>query len=364
MLIDPLGRQASSMGCTGSSTFSGGLTLAYSGTYTIGVDPRGTTGSVSINLNGFANVSGTLPVGIPTTIATSIPGQTAKYVFSGTAGQIVDIALTNSTFTSCWYYSISNPDGSTLRGSTITCGTHNVSGKLTLPSAGTYSLRIDPGTGTGGVTATLTQMVTQSLAFNTPLTVNSTLAGQLFNLTFGGNTGQVIDLAFINSTFTACWYYSISNPNGTTLRGSTITCGSHNVSGKLTLPSTGIYSIMIDPAEGTGGVSTTLTQMITQSLAFNTPLTVNSTLAGQLFSLAFSGSLGQVIDLAQTNSTYGCWYYSISNPDGSTLKGSTITCGSSNNSGNLTLPSTGTYSILIDPAEGTGGVTSTLTLIQ
>src|SRR5207253_8741907 len=136
--------------------------------------------------------------------------------FSGTANQIVDLAMTGSTYNSCWSYTIFNTDGTRL--AAPSCGyPASSTGSLTLSSPGTYSVLIDPGSAVGGVTATLTQRMTQSLAFNTPLTVSSTLVGQIFALSFSGMVNQIVDLTMTGSTYNTCWNYKIFNPDGTRL---------------------------------------------------------------------------------------------------------------------------------------------------
>ncbi|QEE28001.1 hypothetical protein FTW19_08330 [Terriglobus albidus] len=358
LLIDPFGNQLATTGC-GSGGYLPTQTLTYSGTYTVGIDPGGTTGAAPITLNGFSTVTGVLQFAAPTLISTSYPGQKANFVFSGVAGQILDLALTDKTYSTCFSYTIVNPNGSTLKNGPI-CGSGAATGVFTLPGSGTYSLLIDPGSSVGAVTATLTQRINQSLALNTPLSISSTLAGQLFNIAFSGSANQIVDLALTSSAYNPCLNYTLLNPDGSALKSSLV-CGSGASTGALTLPSSGTYSLLIDPGPGVGGLTMTLTQRINQSLTLNTPLPISSTLAGQIFNITFSGSTNQIIDLALASDTYGsCLNYTLLNPDSSTLK-SSLVCGGGATTGVLTLPSSGTYSILIDPGAGVGGLTAILT---
>ena len=98
--------------------------MPVTGTYTVLVDPGGTaTGSVTLQLNTFSDLSGTITIGTPLTVTTTGIGQNARYTFSGTAGQQISLTLTNSTYTGCIALatSILKPDGTTL-GSTSICG--------------------------------------------------------------------------------------------------------------------------------------------------------------------------------------------------------------------------------------------------
>src|SRR5439155_1595985 len=98
LLIDPYGRQLTSMACTGTGHFSGEQALAHTATYTIAIVPDPTTGSGSINLNGYSNVTGVLDPQTPVNISTTQAGQVFDLTFSGTAGQVVSVAATSVTY--------------------------------------------------------------------------------------------------------------------------------------------------------------------------------------------------------------------------------------------------------------------------
>ena len=378
LVLDPYGRQLTSMTCTGTGQFSGEQTLAYTGTYTIGIDPGSATGSVSINLNGFSDQTGVLIPGVPVNIKTSYPGQRAIYSFSGTAGQVVSLAMTNSTYSGdCPNVSIRNPNGTTLASTTICGGSSSSLSNETLPTTGTYTVLVNPGVATGGYTYTLTQNITQSLPFNSPLTVSSALAGQSFDLTFSGTAAQqVVSLVITNNSYPCggppLFYgnlnVSILKPDGTTLVSDNALCGSDSLN-NVNLPTTGTYTVLVNPGATTGGVTFTLTPNITEPIVFNTPLSVSSSLAGQVFDLTFSGTAAQVVSLVITNNSYPCGgpplFYgnlnvSILKPDGTTLVSDNALCGSGSLN-NVSLPTTGTYTVLVNPKMTTGGATFDLT---
>jgi YD repeat-containing protein len=262
LFIDPYGRQLTSMACTGTGHFSGEQLLAYTGTYTIGIDPASTTGSVSINLNGFSDVTGVLYPRVPVNISTSYPGQRALYFFSGTAGQVVSVAATSVTYPcySAVSWSIVKPDGTNLVSSGL-CANVGAFNNQTLPTTGTYTVVLNPYATTGGGTFTLTQNITQALAFNTPLSVSSTLAGQVFDLTFSGTAGQVVSVAATSVTY-PCYSgvgWSIVKPDGTNLVSSGL-CASSGSFNNQTLPTTGTYTVVLNPYATTGGGTFTLSQ--------------------------------------------------------------------------------------------------------
>ena len=86
------------------------------------------------------------------------PGQNALFTFGGTAGQVVSTSATNATFQGCYNFSllILKPDGSTLA-SVNACGASASLTNKTLPSTGTYTIKLDPvGSTTGSATLRLT----------------------------------------------------------------------------------------------------------------------------------------------------------------------------------------------------------------
>jgi trimeric autotransporter adhesin len=92
-------------------------------------------------------VTGSLVVGDPAqTIAITRPGQTAKYTFSGTSGQLLRLNWTAPTVGSGATVSVSvlKPDGSTLTSGSFV---NNVTGFIninSIPTAGTYTVVFDP----------------------------------------------------------------------------------------------------------------------------------------------------------------------------------------------------------------------------
>src|SRR6185437_3235594 len=88
------GTQVASLISSGGSTTTN-LTNLAAGIYTILVIPNNAaTANLQITLG--AGVTGTLPTdGTSTTVATNVPGQSAYFTFSGSAGQNIALALTN-----------------------------------------------------------------------------------------------------------------------------------------------------------------------------------------------------------------------------------------------------------------------------
>ena len=371
-IVNPDGTTLGSSSSCGSSAFLDSLTLPANGTYTVVIDPQGTTtGSANVLLSTFTDITGTITAGTPITVTTTTAGQNARYTFSGTAGLQISVTVSNSTYSGCLSLTakVLNPDGSQL-GSTSTCGSSLFVDSLKLGSTGTYTLVIDPqGTATGSATLLLNTFndVTGTITAGTPITATTTTAGQNALYTFSGTAGQQISVNITNSTYTGCSSLAarVLNPDGSTL-GSSSTCGSTLLVDSLTLGSTGTYTVVIDPqgtATGSATVLLTTFNDVVGTITPGTPVTATTTSIGQNARYTFSGTAGQQVSVNLSNSTYtGCTavVVSILKPDGTTL-GSTGICNSSTGFlDSLTIPTTGTYTVRVDPQ---GTTTGSITLL-
>jgi len=372
----------------GSTTFAGGsgfldtLTLPTAGTYTVEVDPTGAnTGSITLTLyNVPADITGTITAGgsaVTSTIGT--PGQNARYTFSGTANQRVSLKLTNSTI-ALGTARLLKPDGSTLASTSFVTGSGFLDTQ-TLPTAGTYTVEIDPsGANTGSITLTL---------YNVPADVTGTITaggsavtgtigtpGQNGAYTFSGTVNQRVSLKLSNVTIgtSQCCSVRISilKPDGTTLVAPTLVGTSGGFIDTTTLPVAGSYTIVIDPqGADTGSITLTLYDVpadITGSLTIGgSALTITMSVPGQNGRPTFSGTSGQNIRLTMSSVTIGtsaCCSAKVSilKPDGTTLVPPTFV-GTSGGTINTTLTATGTHTIVVDPqAADTGSITLALTL--
>ena len=254
----------------GCNLFQSPVPLLQQGTYTLEIAPiSGVTGSVTVTLWVFQNLSGTITSGTPVPVTINIPGQAELLTFSGTAGQVASAQLSNYTFGGGYggaIVSILNPDGSTLTSASM-CG--NVVGgcnlflnQITLPQTGTYTLEIAPTNGaTGSATASLwlfqNQVGTATSGTPVPVTINT--PGQDAQLTFSGMAGQIARAQIINSTFSSsCGEANITilNPDGSQLTNQ-LTCNG-GVSSGVVLPATGTYTLVIAPPNGATGSASVL----------------------------------------------------------------------------------------------------------
>ncbi|HEY2499109.1 MAG TPA: IPT/TIG domain-containing protein [Candidatus Angelobacter sp.] len=361
--------------CNGSTGFMDSFTLPATDTYTVLVNPQGTTtGSVTMLLNTFGDISGTITVGVPLTVTTTAVGQNARYTFSGAGGQQLSMNLSGNTYIGCnaVVLSVLQSNGATV-GSTGIC--NNATGfmdSFTLPATGTYTVFVNPqGTTTGSVTLLLNTFtdVTGTISFGTPLTAATTVAGQNARYTFNGTLGQQLSMNLSGNTYVGCnaVVVSVLQSNGTTVGSAGVCNGTTGFMDSFTLPATGTYTVLVNPQGATTGSVTLLLNTFTDvsgTISVGTPVTATTTVAGQNARYTFSGTAGQQMSMNLTGNTYtGCnaVVISILQSNGATV-GSAGICNSSTGSLNsVTLPVTGTYTVFVDPqGTTTGSVTMLL----
>ena len=121
-----------------------------------------------------------------------------------------------------------------------------------------------------------------------------------------------------------------------------------------TLPTSGTYTIVIDPNNtNTGSMTLTLYDVAADPAGSVTvggsALNVTTTVPGQNATVTFSGTSGQQVTVHVTSNTMSTVTVKLLKPDGSTL--TTTTSGSASfNLATQTLSVTGTYTISIDPS--------------
>lgn len=363
---------------------SGGLLEASifstTGTYAIVVDPSSTyTGSITFTLYLSTDVTNTIAAnGTGVGITTTTAGQNARLNFNATANQRVYLKITSVSMsggTNNWVVvSINKLDGSTLGTATVDSSGGTID-TLTLPTDGTYYVYVDPTNASTG-TATLTLYdVPADITGTIPtdgstITATTTALGQNAKYTFSGTTNQRVYLKLSSVSLSGGspnWAtVSIRKPDGTSLVSTTVSS-----SGQIdtaTLPTTGTYTVLVDPLNTCyGSVTLNLYDVPADDTgtitAGGSSATVTTTTPGQNGTRTFSGTVDQRISLNITNVsvTGNSWVtIVIKKPDGSQLTSTTV-----DSSGGFidtrTLTVTGTYTIFIDPnASNTGSVTLTL----
>jgi hypothetical protein len=313
--------------------------------------------------------------GTALTMKTTSAGEKATASFSGTAGHRLSVRISSATIKS-YTISVKNPDGTTLKSAGPWNVTGGFLGPLAMATTGTYKIVIAPAStyiGKAVVQAwdVPADLVTAIPTDGTLTTQTYTAPSQNGTLTFSGTAGQRIALlAGGGSTTARNVSVSIKAPSGATVLAAASVGYSSSFFGPLTLAETGTYTITANPKTYLIGtcefqlwsVPADQTGTLTmgggnQVLSFTTP--------GQNASLTFAGTLGQKVTLAVSpvslTNVNGATI-TIRKPDNTLLSTLAVT-----NSGTLvepiTLPATGTYTVLVDPtAQAAGSITLSLYL--
>jgi hypothetical protein len=357
---------------------TGVLTLPVSGTYTVQFVPAAAvTGNVAVQLQ--TPFSGTLTAGgaaISNSLAAE-PGDVISLSFAGTAGQAVDfVTQPDSSFTSFSFsntVTITEPDGQTQLYANRNVTIYNLTGQLILPVTGTYTLQFIPGAPVGGnVSIQLDTPITDTLTAGAGAVSNSLSSepGDAISLTFAGTAGQQVELVTQpDSSFTSFSFsntVTITEPDGQTQLYANHNVTGSNLTGLMTLPTTGTYTAQFSPGAPVGGsVSMLLESPITGTLTPDGAAIVSDLTnePGDIIQLSFAGTTGQAVELVtQPSSSFSSFSFSntitITEPDGQTqlyanrnVTGTTLT-------GILILPTTGTYVASFLPGSFVGGTVS------
>jgi subtilisin family serine protease len=362
-------------------------TLPLTGAYTILLDPQGSsTGGATVTLYDVPpdTVGSIEPGGDPATVTTIVPGQNARLVFSGVAGRQVSVKLTDVTIGSSGSasakISILKPDGSTLVGATSFGTSGGFVDAKVLPVSGSYTILLDPqSNAVGSATVTLydvpPDVTVPIFPGGAAISVETTAPGQDAYLSFDGVAGRRVSFKLTNVTMgsSCCSSAKVSllRPDGTALVSPAYFGTNGGFVDVKMLPATGTYRILLDPqSTATGSATVTLYDVppdATGSVVIGAAgTTVSVGTPGQNARLTFSGTASQRVTLKLTGVSIGsscCTSAQVSvlNPSGTTLLSPTY-FGTSGKTIALTLGSTGTYTIVLDPqSNATGSVTAALT---
>lgn len=265
---------ASSSPETGGSTFIGSTKLPVTGTYTAMVIPNNSNaGSATITLYLFNDKTGSLAPCFTlcngTAFTTEDPTQNVRFNFSAAAGLHVSAVLNSSYSQGYWPVALSilTPYGATLGSNSQETGGSAFIDSTAVPVSGTYTVIIAPSgsstSGNGTVAVYLFNDITGTITPGTQTPIGPSIPGQNIRLTFNGTAGQQVSGSLSSSYNQGYWpvTFSILNPDGTTLTSNSPELGGNASVGPIALPTTGTYTVLIDPSganAGSGTVSVTL----------------------------------------------------------------------------------------------------------
>jgi hypothetical protein len=209
-------------------------------------------------------------------------------------------------------------------------------------------------------------ILTDRLTLGTNKTVTIGTSGKIGLVLFDAIAGQHASFLVTSSTI-GSGAVTIYRPDGVQLAtGST---ANNTFIDSQTLPLTGAYTIMVDPASTLTGALTLTSYALSDvtgsitSDGTGVPVTISA--PGQNGRLTFSGTAGQIVSAWATSTTWTTcsitqYYLSIIQPDGSTLS-RVFQCNAEALIDHQVLPMSGTYTLMLDP-DGTNTGSATLRL--
>jgi hypothetical protein len=332
--------------------------LPVTGTYQFLVDPVGSgTGSTALTLYDVpADYTTTIGNGAPgVTVSTTVPGQNGQLTFTGAVDDRCSVVVTAGPPGSVV---LQKPDGSTLASVPIGIVAGFIDTTV-LPVAGTYTLFVNySNANTGSVTVTRHAVpadVSGTIPTDgTATAVVITTPGQNGELTFSGTSTHRMSLKVSSGPAGSV---SLRKPDGSQVAA--VTSGPATFMEPQTLDTTGTHAVRVNPSGANSGTltlnlydvpaDTTGTVTIGGS-AVSVPLAV----PGQMGTRTFSGTASQVITVRVTGNTFGITTVRLLKPDGTQLTSATSLSGSFNLP-QQTLPTTGTYTIVVDPSAANVG---------
>jgi hypothetical protein len=347
------------------------LTLPSTGTYKIRAAVNGvSTGSIVISafIVPADATSSVVASGPATTVATSIPGQNMRVTFAGTAGHGAMVQVTASTIAGT--VKILRADGTTVLGSSTVSSAGGLIDSTTLPASETYTVLVDPKTSGTGTVSVRVLDVPADVSGSLPLTgvqqvYTTTAPGQNITLTMSAAAGQRIALWITGPSFSGS--IKITRPDATQMLSKTFNAAGTFVDATAVTVS-GTHTIKIDPsASGFGNV--TVTAYAVPADATGAALTVDgatsrvsTTVPGQNGTVTFDANSQDSLRIVASSVTTGvstCCGSKVSviGPLGTTVM-LAKNVGTNGATWTLTVPSTGTYTIKMDPqASSVGGIT-------
>jgi hypothetical protein len=296
------------------------------------------------------------------------PGDSASVTFDGKAGEKIFVQVPQTTLPSqCDALSLIGPDSAQLANGCLINGTGYIDGTV-LPTTGQYTIRLAPGGPTGTATFRLLRITDKQGSIapdGATVTAHIDQPGVIARYTFTAQAGQRAYVAIPSSTLDSqCGGVRLLGSDGSAVSNGCIINHVGYID-TVVLPTTGQYTIELDPSDTTTG---TANVQLIYPTAENKPITLDGpTLStnlkkpGSIATFTFNANAGQkvFVDLPSSELPSQCGLLVLHAPDGSALASGCVI----NHKGNLTddgvvLPATGQYTLTLDPGAADTGTTT------
>ena len=240
----------------GASYFFEPMTLPVGGSYTIVLNPQLTQmGSAIFTLHEvLQDTAATGAVDGPVvTLATSSPGQNARLLFDGSAGQRISVKVSAiASGLNCPAFSLLKPDGAQLVAPASKCGSTYFIEPALLPLTGSYTILMNPSGSASGSASLSMHDVPPDLLLDTtvgaaPILVTTVAPGQNAEVRVLLAAGQQFTVRSTAGTFD-CATTSVRKPDGAVLSTKN-TCSTIITLGPLVASVAGTYTVRIDPSD-------------------------------------------------------------------------------------------------------------------
>jgi RHS repeat-associated protein len=360
-LLDARGRQVDT--ASGSGVLELDASNLPAGTNQIVIDPSSTlTGQVQVTVSTpLTSVLSTTASGAALTF--SRVGQSYAGTLAVTAGQRVSLGVSGNALTGYSEISVIDPDGATVVDQKYVGSASTATARFVGSATGTYTVVLDPSPGaTGALTLTAAVAVAAGTltATGPALPANLARPGQAGVWTFAGAAGQSTNLGLAPNTLTTYSYLTVLTPDGSKLGSPEyVSSASSGFVPLDSLPTTGTYTVLVEPEGGTGSVTLTYSNQVdagTLSTTGAASTAVTIARAGQGARASFTGTAGQPMTLAvSANTLTSSSYVDIYAADGTKLVNSDYVSSASDNVTFFSPTANGTYTIRFRPSNGATG---------
>lgn len=334
------------------------VTLAAAGTYTFKATQVGGNGGITFKgWNVTADSTAALTLGTARTVTTT-QGQNAAVTFTATANQRFQFQTSGGTYGAGNEPTVQlvRPDGTTVQN---TWTGNAFQDTATLPTAGTWSIKVDPpAMATGAITITAWAVSNNSagtLALNGNQSNVSTSQGQNHTLSFTLTANQRLQLQTSASSYASSPVITVYKPDGSTV---VETWNGNAFFDTMAFATAGTYTMVIDPVgTNAGGITVQAWNVPADS---TTPVTPDgtpytfTTARGQNSNGTFALESGQRVMIKTSDNTYGGSDPAVKliAPDGTTVLQSWSGEALRNPA---TVSASGSYTLLVDPAAAASG---------
>ncbi len=311
---------------------------------------------------GLPNNAGSTSVDASTTVSIGTPGAIAVRTFPATSGQKVTLAVTGNTIAggnAGVDLTVRDPNGGFVAALSVlsAAGFHEV---FTLPATGTYTITVDP---QNQLTGTLTFVLgavpdnVSTTTIGTPTAVTIGTIGEVAVRTFAATAGQKVTLSVAGNTILgggAGADLSVRDPNGGFVTALSVLSAAafHDT---FTLPTTGTYTITVDPQIQLTGTLTFTLNAVPDNLGSTTigaPTTVTTATIGEVAVRTFTATAGQKVTLFVTSNSIldagAGVVLTVRDPSGGFVTALSVLAATAFRD-TFTLQATGTYTITVDP---------------